>query len=145
MSTTPQTYQNHAKFVPLYHYVALPALLVNVFVNAYQAWQQSSLLAWWDVAIAAVLVAVALFARLFALKAQDRIIRLEERLRIRELVPTESKAAVDAFTVDQLVALRFAGDGELPVLVSTVRRDNLQQRDAIKKLVKHWRADDARL
>lgn len=144
MSTTAQTYQNHAKFVPMFHYVALPILLVNVFVTAYQAWQQPSLLAAWSILVAAALLAIAFFARVFALKAQDRVIRLEERLRMRELLP-QDLSQIPYFTTEQLIALRFASDAELPALAATVRRDNIQSRDAIKKMVQHWRADDCRL
>lgn len=145
MSTTAQTYQTHAKFVPLYHYVLLPLLLVNVLVTVYQAWRQPSLLAGWEVVTAAAFMATALFARVFALKAQDRVIRLEERIRMHELLPLDLKSRVNDFSADQLIALRFASDTELPELAATVRRDNLQQRDVIKKMVKNWRADDCRM
>ncbi len=145
MSTTAQSYQNHAKFVPLFHYVLLPILLVNVVVAAYQALRQPSLFAVWAVAVAVAFVITAFFARVFALKAQDRVIRLEERLRMRELLPSDLKAQINDFTVGQMVALRFASDAELPGLVATVRRDNVQERDAIKKMVKQWRADDCRV
>jgi cell division protein FtsL len=145
MSTTAQSYENHAKFVPLYHYVLLPLLLVNVLVTAYQAWRQPSLLAGWAIVTAVAFMGTALFARTFALKAQDRVIRLEERLRMRELLTPDQKAQVNDFSTDQLIALRFAGDAELPHLAATVRRDNIQRRDAIKKMVKHWRTDDCRM
>jgi hypothetical protein len=145
MSTTTQTYQNHAKFVPLFHFVLLPILLINVFVSGYQVWRQPGLPAGWAVVVSVVLIFVALFARVFALKAQDRVIRLEERLRMRELLPPGLQARIDDFTVDQFIALRFASDTELPELAAAVLRDNIQQRDAIKKMVKHWRADHCRL
>ncbi len=145
MSTTTQNYGNHAKFVPLYHYVLLPLLLINVLATVYQAWRQPSLFGAWAIVIAIALVGTALSARLFALKAQDRVIRLEERLRMRELLPAELKGQIGDFTVDQLIALRFAEDTELPALAATVRRDNVKGRDVIKKMVKHWRADDCRL
>lgn len=145
MPTTSQTYQTHAKFVPLYHYVVLPLLLVNVLVMAYQAWRQPSLLAGWTIVIAATVLGVALFARVFALKAQDRIIRLEERLRLQARLPPDLQAHISDFSTDQLIALRFASDAELPALAATVRRDNIQPRDAIKKLVRDWRADNDRL
>lgn len=144
MSTTAQTYQNHAKLVPMFHYVALPILFLHVLVTAYQAWQQPSLLAAWGIIVAIAVLIIAFFARVFALKAQDRVIRLEERLRMRELLP-QDLAQIPYFTTEQLIALRFASDAELPALAATVRRDNIQSRDAIKKMVQHWRADDCRL
>ena len=88
---------------------------------------------------------IALFARVFALKAQDRVIRLEERLRMRELLPADLKSRIQEFSADQLIALRFASDAELPDLAATVLRDNIQARDAIKKMVKDWRADEQRV
>ena len=87
----------------------------------------------------------ALFARVFALAAQDRVIRLEKRLRLRELLPPEMKARIPEFTREQLIGLRFASDAELPDLAAAVLRDNVQKRDQVKKLVKQWRADDHQL
>ena len=145
MSTTPQTYQNHAKFVPFYHYVLLPLLLVNLLVMAYQTWQQPGLFTGWALVLALGLIGTALFARTFALKAQDRLIRLEERIRMRELLPQDLKPRINDFSAEQLIALRFASDAELPELAARVLRDNVQQRDAIKKMVKSWRADDCRM
>lgn len=95
--------------------------------------------------MAAALITIGLFARVFALKAQDRVIRLEERMRMRELLPAEVQGRIQEFTADQLIALRFASDAELPELAATVLRDNIVARDAIKKLVKDWRTDDHRV
>lgn len=145
MSATAQNYQNHTKFVPLFHYVILPILLINVFVNGYQAWYQPSLLAVWAVVVSVAFIFVALFARVFALRAQDRVIRLEERLRMREILPADLQGRIGGFTLDQIIALRFASDAELPELAATVVRDNIAQRNVIKKMVKHWRADDLRV
>jgi len=87
----------------------------------------------------------ALFGRVFALGAQDRVIRLEERLRLRQLLPQDLKARIHEFSRDQLIALRLASDGELPELAATVLRDNIQKRDQVKKQIKYWRADDHQL
>lgn len=145
MSESPQSYKNHAKFVPLYHYVLSPILLVNFVAMAYHAVRDPDLPHLWAVVMAAALIVIALLARTFALKAQDRVIRLEERLRLRELLPADLKSRIHEFTADQLIALRFASDAELPELAATVLRDKTPTRDAIKKMVKHWRADDHRL
>ena len=145
MAESTQNYKNHAKFVPMYHYVLTAILLFNFGAMAYHAFQQPDMYHLWTVVMAAALIMIALFARVFALKAQDRVIRLEERLRMRELLPADLKGRIQEFTADQLIALRFASDAELPELASTVLRDNLQARDAIKKLVKDWRADDHRV
>src|SRR5262249_53003583 len=82
-----------------------------------------------------------LFARVFALSVQDRVIRLEERLRLIRLLPGDLKPRIDEFTVSQLVALRFACDEELPALAKRVLVENLQSRKTIKQLVKNWRPD----
>ena len=99
----------------------------------------------WGLLMAVALFLGALFARVFALAAQDRVIRLEERLRLRELLPQELKARIPEFTREQLIGLRFASDAELPELAAAVLRDRVQKRDQVKKLVKHWRADDHQL
>ena len=129
----------------MYHYVLAAILLVNFGTMAYRAFRQPDMYHLWTVVMAAALIMIALFARVFALKAQDRVIRLEERLRMRELLPADLRGRIQEFTAEQLIALRFASDAELPELAATVLRDNIQPRDAIKKLVKDWRADDHRV
>jgi hypothetical protein len=95
----------------------------------------------WSLVMAFAFMVTALFARLFALKAQDRLILLEERLRMRELLPPDLQKRVTDFTVEQMIGLRFASDAELPELAATVQRDNIQDRKTIKKMVKDWRGD----
>lgn len=145
MAESTQNYKNHAKFVPMYHYVLTPILLFNLGAMTYHAFQEPDRYHLWAVVMAAALIAIALFARVFALKAQDRVIRLEERLRMRELLPADLKSRIQEFTTEQLIALRFASDAELPELAATVLRDNITARAAIKKLVKDWRADEQRV
>jgi hypothetical protein len=139
-----QTYQSHAKFVPLYHFVVLPILLVNVLLVAYEVVKAPAFPTVWGLLVAIALFLAALFGRVFALKVQDRVIRLEERLRLRELLPGELKGRVNDFTPEQLIAIRFASDAEVAELAAVVLRENPAKRDAVKKLIKQWRADDAR-
>jgi uncharacterized membrane protein YheB (UPF0754 family) len=80
-------------------------------------------------------------ARLFALRVQDRVIRMEERQRMSKLLPDDMKVRIGEFTPAQLVALRFASDEELPVLSRKVLNDKLTDMKAIKKMVQHWRGD----
>lgn len=141
----PQSYRNHAKTVPLFHYVLLPILTINFAVAGTQLWQAPSLSAAWTVVMAFAFIVTALFARVFALKAQDRVIRLEERLRMQDVLPAEMRERVLEFTPDQLIALRFASDAELPALAASVLSGNIQKRAEIKKLVKQWRADHCRV
>jgi hypothetical protein len=147
MSTTEkvQNYHNHAKVVPLYVYFVLPVLFANIGLAAMDAVRDLSTRSVVALLVAMALALTAVYARTFALKAQDRVIRLEMRLRLRELLPAELRPRIDEFTVDQLVALRFAGDEELPALASTTLRDDLRDRRTIKKMVRDWRADHARL
>ena len=141
----PQSYANHAKTVPLFHYVLLPILLVNFLSATYLLVQAPGFPALWNVVMAFAFAVTALFARVFALKAQDRLIRLEERLRMRELLPADLQARIGEFTPDQLVAIRFASDAELPALSAAVLSGNIQKRAEIKKMIKNWRADHCRV
>ncbi len=145
MANSTQTYKTHFKLVPMFHYVLLPILLTNLVAMLYHLWQSPDLSHAWAVVMAFAFLVTAFFARIFALAAQDRVIRLEERMRLRELLPADLKARIPEFTREQIIGLRFASDAELPELAATVLRDNLQKRDAIKKMVKHWRADDHQL
>ena len=140
-----QNFANHRKFVPIYHYVAVPILGINLFVQAYGIYKAPGLASVWSLLVAFAIVIIAFTGRVFALGAQDRVIRLEERLRLRELLPADLQARIPDFTRNQLIGLRFASDAELPALAAQVLRDNIQGRDEIKKLVKNWRADHHQL
>lgn len=140
-----QNFKNHRRFVAPYHFVLMPVLLLNFLFMAYHVWQNPGMFTAWSALMAFALILVALSGRVFAMTAQDRVIRLEERLRMRELLPADLKARIPEFTKDQLIGLRFASDAELPELAATVLRDNIRNRDAIKKMVKNWRADDLRV
>jgi len=145
MAEPVQTYKNHAKFVPLFHFVTVPILAANMvwaIRAAINAPNTSTVLA---AATAIAIVFVAFFARLFALTAQDRVIRLEERMRMQELLPAAFKPRIGEFTTKQLVALRFASDAELPDLAQAVLRDGMTDQKQIKLLIKNWRADHQRV
>ena len=137
-----QNYSNHTKFVPAFHFFVLPVLVLNISWAVHR-WKMSL----WSVDGAiSVLTSVALvigflFARLFALSVQDRVIRLEERLRCERLLPQDLQSRVAEFEPAQLVALRFASDAELPGLARKVLDEKLKDRKAIKRLIKAWRPD----
>ncbi len=101
----PQTFENHVRFVPAVHFVALPILAVNFFYAAYQAVAHFGAGTVIGLAVAVALVIVALFARVMTLTVQDRVIRLEERLRMRALLPADLQGRIEEFTPKQLVAL----------------------------------------
>jgi Family of unknown function (DUF6526) len=94
--------------------------------------------------VALALLLAALYARMFALAVQDRLIRLEMQLRLQGLLPVELRPRISEFTVNQLVALRFASDAELPALAGKVLAENLQGRKAIKRMIQNWQADELR-
>lgn len=137
-----QNLKNHLRFVPLYHFFALPMLVFNFGWSIYR-WIAAGFLMggleW--VLTSAALVFAALYGRLFALRVQDRVIRLEERLRYERVLPEELRWRTDELTVDQFVSLRFASDEELPKLVQKVLDGKLTQRKAIKQLINDWRPD----
>ena len=141
MANQGQNFSNHTRFVPPFHYVALPILLVN-FVSAVVGLFNGIT---WDaslhVLVAVALIIVALFARVFALKAQDRVIRLEMRLRMRELLPEDRQGRINDFTPTQMVSLRFAGDAELSELARKVLDENITKSTSIKKMITDWQGD----
>jgi hypothetical protein len=139
-----QTYKNHTKIVPLYHYVVFPLLTINMVSAIMAAIRTPGSVAIIGATTAIALVFLSFFARIFALKVQDRVIRLEMRMRLRELLPAALHSRIVELTAGQMVALRFASDAELPELVQTVLRDRITDRKAIKLLIKDWTADDHR-
>ncbi len=141
MAAQEQSFANHARFVAPYHYVAVPILLTNLLYRLY--WLSGGLTfdAILNVLVAVALIIVALFARVFALGAQDRVIRLEMRLRMRELLPDDLQGRINDFTPTQMVGLRFAGDAELPALARKVLDENITTATPIKKAITDWQAD----
>ena len=141
----PQTYANHARLVPAFHFFVLPILAIHFLYSAYLAIVGPSIenILWALVALA--LVAVALCARLFALWAQDRVIRLEMRLKLAEVLPDDLKSRISDLTTEQLVALRFASDAELADLVRQALAGSLSDQKAIKQAIKDWQADYQRV
>jgi hypothetical protein len=138
----PQNFRNHARLIPAYHFVAFPLFAINVFYALYQA--VTGAFAWGEVlalGVAVALVILFFVARVMALTVQDRVIRLEERMRMRVLLPADLQGRIEDFTPKQLVALRFAGDGELPALARKVLDEKIEDQKVIKQLITTWRAD----
>lgn len=142
--TGTQSFKNHGRNSPPFHFFGIPILV------AYTAWagMRAFDLPSWDTVMPALLgvalVVSLVMARVFALTVQDRVIRLEMRLRMRELLPPDLVPRIPEFTVAQLVALRFASDRELPALARRVLDDRIQNRKAIKKMITDWQADNLR-
>ena len=139
-----QNFANHTRLVPMFHFVVLPILginLVSSIMHAVHSFSAPSVIA---VLTAVALVLLALYARTFALTVQDRVIRLEMQLRLQGLLPADLRPRVPEFTTSQLVALRFASDSELPDLARKVLAEKLAERKAIKQLIRDWQPDNLR-
>lgn len=146
MSETPQSFENHAKMVPAYHYWATALLVLPTLYFLYLVVRDFYSVERLANAMFAVGVIIGVFfARLFPLGVQDRVIRLEERLRMERLFPDDLKARIQDFTTSQLVGLRFASDQELPELARRVLDENITDRKVIKQAIKSWRADHQRI
>jgi hypothetical protein len=139
-----QNFNNHAKTVPAFHFIAMPILLVNVFWSIARLIRGFSAENAFGVALAVALLLAVLYGRLFALTVQDRVIRLEMALRLEKLLPGDLRSRIGELTVNQFVSLRFASDAELPALTRRVLEEKLNDRKTIKQLIKDWKADDLR-
>jgi len=141
MPDKAQTFENHVKIVPLFHQVTLPIFLLNLVWSIVRLIRHPTVESVVSLLLAVAFVLGFLYARMFALTVQDRVIRLEMRLRLQQLLPPDLRARIADFEVGQLVALRFAGDGELPELARKVLDDKLTDRKAIKKMIRDWQPD----
>jgi hypothetical protein len=137
-----QNFANHVRWVPGFHFFVMPVLTLNFGWSIYR-WKLAgfSLDGLISVLTAAALIGLMLYARLFALSVQDRVIRLEERMRLDKLLPQDLKPRIGEFTRGQLVAMRFASDAELPVLARKVLTEKVQNGKTIKQMVQNWRGD----
>jgi len=136
----PQTLANHGRLDPLFHIVVVPVFgLSAIAATIHFLWRPSAHSAAFFVLSVAALIAI-FKIRLYPLKVQDRVIRLEERMRLSMLLPEPLRARIPELTESQLIALRFASDAELPDLASRALNEKLSQAD-IKKAIKVWRPD----
>ncbi len=143
----PQTYKNHSRIDPIMHFFVFPVLLLNFIFSIYvtiRHWSEHPYLYPWWIIVSFALLVLAFKARMYALMVQDRVIRLEERLRLTSLLPSADLSYVNELDVKQLVALRFASDAELPALVHLTLTQNLEPK-AIKQSITNWRPDDHRV
>ena len=136
----PQTLANHAKIDPIFHYVIGPLSFICFGWAVYFAVHRTTGAHIWAVVLSLTIVLLVFRCRIYALKVQDRVIRLEERLRLSALLPESLRARIQELTEAQLIALRFASDEEVPSLVEKTLRENLEPK-AIKQAINSWRAD----
>lgn len=136
-----QSFSNHGRIVPMYHIGVFLIFIVNFFWAIYQLIQGVTGQAVMNLLLAIALLLMFFSVRPMVLTVQDRLIRLEMRLRLRDVLPTDLHAKIPTLTVDQLIALRFASDAELADLVREVLAGRLATRKEIKKKVKDWQPD----
>jgi hypothetical protein len=136
-----QSFENHVRVVPAYHMFVLGVFLVNFVGRLVQLRSGITYDSVMNVLMGAAFVLLFFYARTFVLTVQDRVIRLEMRLRLERMLPPELRSRVCEFTVPQLVSLRFAGDDELPILARQVLDEKLSDRKTIKRRIKNWQAD----
>jgi hypothetical protein len=139
-----QNFKNHRRFIPLYHFIVFAILVVNLIdslVRLVRAFSWQTVL---GLLVAFSLLCIFFWARTFALTVQDRLIRAEMRLRLREILPADLKGRIDELNRDQFVGLRFASDAEMADLVREGLTNKIDNRDEIKKRVKDWQADNLR-
>lgn len=139
-----QNYSNHVRWNPLVHFVVAPLLIFNLIWQIVRFSQERT----WDhgeaILVAVTLILLNIGARLQALKVQNRVVRLEEKLRYREVLPPELAVKAAELPLSRIIPLRFASDAELPGLIELVLNNELSTAKEIKMRVKEWRADDLR-
>ena len=137
----PQSYANHVRWHPPFHFFLMPSALVLLVLTIVNVVRHSDQLEAWILLLIGVITPVAfLLIRINPLKAQDRLIRLEERMRLQELLNEPVKSRIGELTEGQLVALRFASDAEVAGLVEQALKTKMKGAD-IKKAIVTWRAD----
>jgi hypothetical protein len=141
MSDQTQTFSTHRRFIPAFHFFALPVLLINMFVVAMQFWKDPRLINAWAVLVAIALAIGISWSRFMPLRAQDRIIRLEERTRLERLLPADLRGRIGELTERQLIAIRFAPDNEVPDITRRALSGELKSPGEIKRAIKDWRGD----
>ncbi|MGA3088659.1 MAG: DUF6526 family protein [Terriglobales bacterium] len=139
-----QNFSNYTRYDPLFHFFILPVAAISLVMIIVHLVRRPGLHSAW-LTVVVIAAVIALFKiRMYALKVQDRVIRLEERLRLGSLLDPALRPRIAEFTVSQLVALRFASDAEVPALAARALNEKLAGRD-IKKAIRQWRPDQWRV
>jgi hypothetical protein len=142
--SAPQSFKNHGRLDPPYHFITTAVLAVNLFIVSCFAWKNLNWFSEWLVVLSIAVFIPGVKLRSYPLKVQDRVIRLEERIRLQALAPAEWHAQIYKLTEDQLIGLRFASDDEVVVLAKLALEQNLTRKQ-IKERIKDWRPDDWRV
>jgi hypothetical protein len=145
MAETTQNYETHGRYIPVYHFFAVPVLLINVIVMGIEFARDPRFTTGWAVIVAAALFLGMLYLRFMPLRAQDRVIRLEERTRLERLLPSDLRGRIGELSPSQLIAIRFAPDDEVPELTRRALNGDLKSQKDIKRAIRNWRADHLRV
>jgi hypothetical protein len=137
---SPQSFAHHARYDPPFHFFVLPVFAISCIASIVYAIRRPGLCSVWVVVVTIAALVAVFKVRLYALKVQDRVIRLEERLRLKTLLGSGLHPRIAELTESQLIALRFASDAELPALATRALNERLAGAD-IKKAIREWRAD----
>lgn len=142
---TPQTFANHTRWQPWFHFFVAPVMLINFFWAVVVFFKDPNRNTGWWIVVSVALLVLAFLVRLNSLKVQDRLIRLEEKLRYQQLLSPALCQQAGTLHAGQIVALRFAGDDELEELVSAVLAGKFSKNADIKRAIRNWRADTFRV
>lgn len=145
MADQTQSLASHRRYIPIWHFFALPVLIINVFVVAYHLVRDPRLINGWALIVSIALAIGIGWSRFMPLRAQDRIIRLEERTRLERVLPADLRGRVGELTERQLIAIRFAPDEEVPDLTRRALNGELKTPGDIKRAIRNWRADHLRV
>lgn len=141
-SPAPQNFGNHRRYDPPWHFAGVMIVAAGVIAAIWHSYRHID--SRWDMCVAVYSVGILLVvgrARAQTLIVQNRVIRLEQRLRLKALLAPALAARIDELTVSQLVGLRFAGDDEVSGLVERCLSGQLANGEAVKKEIKNWQAD----
>jgi len=141
MANTPQTFANHTRWQLPFHFFIAPVMLINVIWSVVQFIKAPGPNSGWWIVVSVALLVLAFLVRVNSLKVQDRLIRLEEKLRYQQILSAPICQQASALNMGQIIALRFAGDDELEELVGAVLAGRLAKAGDIKRAIKGWRAD----
>ena len=145
MADQSQTLASHRRWIPMWHFFTIPVLVANVVVVAIYFARDPRFINGWALVVAIALLIGILLSRNMPLRAQDRIIRLEERSRLERLLPGELRGRVGELTASQLIAIRFAPDDEVPDLTRRALNGELKSQGDIKRAIRNWRSDHLRV
>ena len=144
MDNKAQSYSNHAKYDPPFHFFVLPIFLINILVVGYLLFRNPGIGGAWLLVLSVAFLLHAGRMRSYVTHLQDRVIRMEERLRLAAVLPEPLRSRIGELTDSQFVGLRFASDAELPALVQRALDEKLSRSD-IKKAITDWRPDYSRV